>query len=125
YTGTLSLELLAEQTGGRRVDEDTLRELLAAHGLRMSPPVGFSNSYALGMRADDAHRLGIRTIGDLRAHPELRFGVSSEFMDRGDGWRSLARHYGLPHRQVRGMSHDLAYRALDSGAIDVIDLYTT
>lgn len=125
YTGTLALELLAEETGGRRVDEDTLRELLAGRGLRMSPPIGFSNSYALGMRADRARELGIRSIGDLRDHPELNFGVSSEFMERGDGWRSLARHYGLPHTRVRGMSHDLAYRALDSGAIDVIDLYTT
>jgi osmoprotectant transport system permease protein len=46
-------------------------------------------------------------------------------MDRGDGWPSLRRHYGLRHRNVKGLDHDLAYRGLDAGDIDAIDVYTT
>jgi len=61
----------------------------------------------------------------LHAHPDLVFGFSNEFMDRDDGWKGLRKAYGLPQSRVRGMDHDLAYRALASGAIDVTDVYTT
>src|SRR5262249_45055647 len=81
--------------------------------------------YALGMREDVAERLGIRRISDLRKHPELRLGFSSEFIDRADGWRALQKAYGLPQREVRGLEHELAYRGLRSGALEVVDLYTT
>ncbi|XXF81684.1 glycine betaine ABC transporter substrate-binding protein [Myxococcaceae bacterium GXIMD 01537] len=122
YTGTLREELLS---GRAPKDDAALRELLAGEGLRMSAPLGFNNTYALGMKEALAERLGIQRISDLRAHPALRFGFSNEFMDRGDGWPALRTRYGLPQRDVRGLDHDLAYRGLESGAIDVTDLYST
>lgn len=125
YTGTLALELLAEETGGRALDRTTLNQLLAQRGLGMSAPLGFDNSYAMGMRRAQAERLGIQRISDLKAHPDLSMGFSNEFMDRADGWPALRRAYGLPHQDVRGLNHDLAYRAIESGAIDIIDVYTT
>ncbi|MCS6952350.1 MAG: glycine betaine ABC transporter substrate-binding protein [Bryobacterales bacterium] len=122
YTGTIAEEILAGS--GVRGQED-LRRLLAASGVRMSGPLGFDNTYALGVKEELGARLGLRTISDLRRYPGLRFGFSNEFMDRADGWPSLRRHYGLPQRNVRGLDHDLAYRALASGALDVTDLYST
>ena len=91
----------------------------------MSRPLGFNNTYAIGMREEVAARLSIRTISDLRSHPELRFGFSNEFMDRTDGWPGLRDRYGLPQRDVRGLDHDLAYRAIASGEIQATDLYST
>ena len=122
YTGTLVRELLP----GIAVDADlaTIRAALAEQGIGVSEPLGFEDSYALGMREDIAAREAIATISDLRAHPQLRLGLSSEFVDRDDGWRGLQRSYALP-QQPRGIDHDLAYRALADGAIDVVDLYTT
>ena len=38
----------------------------------------------------EANRLGIQTISDLRQHPELKIGLTHEFLDRQDGWRPLA-----------------------------------
>ena len=67
----------------------------------------------------------VRKISDLRRHPELRFGLTNEFMDRGDGWPSLSERYALPQKDVRGIEHNLAYRGLASGTIDVMDLYST
>jgi osmoprotectant transport system permease protein len=122
YTGTLRQELFAAR--GLR-DDAALREALAAEGLGMSASLGFNDTYALGMKEAEAERLGIRRISDLRAHPELRFGFSNEFMDRGDGWPSLRDRYQLPQQEVRGLDHDLAYRGLESGAIQVTDLYST
>jgi osmoprotectant transport system permease protein len=122
YTGTLRQELLS----GRRLPDDAaLREALAAEGLRMSAPLGFNNTYALGMKEAEAQRLGIRRISDLLAHPELRLGFSNEFLSRADGWPALRERYRLPQREVRGLDHDLAYRGLESGALQVTDLYST
>ncbi len=91
----------------------------------MSRPLGFDDTYAIGMREDVAARLGIRTLSDLRNHPDLKLGFSNEFMERADGWPGLRDRYGLPHRDVRGLDHDLAYRALAAGEIQATELYST
>jgi osmoprotectant transport system permease protein len=122
YTGTIRLELLAQeglQTHGEL--SSTLRE----RGIAISRPLGFNNTYALGMQKERAGRLGIRSISNLIGHPELVFGFSNEFMDREDGWPGLREAYLLPQQDVRGLDHDLAYRGVADGALDVIDLYTT
>lgn len=120
YTGTLAEELL--QMPG--ADRAALRAALAWRGLAMTAPLGFDNTYALGMRAARANALGIARISDLRAHPGLKLGLSNEFMSRADGWPGLRAAYRLPQR-ADGLDHDLAYRGLVSGAIDVTDLYGT
>ncbi|HYG67249.1 MAG TPA: glycine betaine ABC transporter substrate-binding protein [Anaeromyxobacteraceae bacterium] len=122
YTGTLARELLAAE---RIAGESELRAALADRGLAMTGSLGFEDTYALGMRRADAERLGIRAISDLLAHPGLRFGFTNEFVDRADGWPALRARYGLSPPQVRGLDHDLAYRALAAGELDVIDLYST
>jgi osmoprotectant transport system permease protein len=122
YTGTIGREIFA----GRGIEsEEDMRRALAEYGVRMTGPLGFNNTYVIGMRPDISERLGVLRISDLREHPELRFGFGNEFMDRADGWPSLRERYGLPHRHVRGMDHDLAYRGLESGDIDAMDLYAT
>jgi osmoprotectant transport system permease protein len=46
-------------------------------------------------------------------------------MGRSDGWPGLRRLYDLPHADVAGMDHQLAYRGLTAGNVDITDLYTT
>ena len=122
YTGTITHEVLAN---AHLSSDEELRRALAEKGILMSAPLGFNDSYALGMREEVASRLGIRTISDLRDHPELKLGFSNEFLDRADGWPALRTGYQLPQPNVTGLSHDLAYRALSAGSIDVTDLYST
>ena len=122
YTGTISQEILA---GENVVGEEAIRVAVAQLGVMMSRPLGFNNTYALGMREPLADSLGIDTISDLIKHPHLVFGFSNEFMDRGDGWPSLRDSYSLPHQNVRGLQHDLAYRGIETEAIDVMDMYST
>ena len=89
-------------------------------------PFGFENSYALAMDAGAAARLGVRAISDLLDHAEsLRAGVSHEFLNREDGYPGLARAYGLNIPDLRGMEHGLAYEAILSNRIDLIDTWTT
>jgi len=122
YTGTLRRELLVDRLA--RYDGDIDRAL-AELGLAATRPLGFDDGYAIGMTAERAQALGVSRISDLREHPDLRLGFSNEFMDRGDGWPGLRARYRLPQRDVRGLQHDLAYRALTDGAIDATDLYAT
>ena len=122
YTGTLLGELLAGQ--GLETDDD-LRDALEPLGLRISRSIGFNNTYAIGVRRETAEELGLRTISDLRDHPELRMAFSNEFMDRADGWPGLSAAYDLAPISAQGMDHDLAYRGLAGGDIDVTDLYAT
>ena len=122
YTGTLSQEILAGENLSTEAD---IRARLAGMGLVMSRPLGFNNTYVLGMVETRAEALGIRTISDLKKRPDLKLGFGNEFMDRGDGWPSLRNRYALPHQNVSGLDHDLAYRGLESGTIDVMDMYST
>jgi osmoprotectant transport system permease protein len=121
YTGTLAQEIL----GTPGAELVALRTALGARGIGIVGPLGFDNTYALGMREPVAARLGVRTISDLRAHPDLRLGFSNEFMSRRDGWPGLASRYRLPQARVQGLDHDLAYRGLADGSLDVTDLYAT
>jgi len=123
YTGTLKKEIFAGQTIDDRSD---LRRALREQGLRMSDPLGFENTYVIGMKTSTARKLSLKTISDLRDHPDLRLGFTNEFMDRkDDGWPPLRAAYDLPHENVRGLKHQLAYQALNEGRIDVTDLYST
>lgn len=122
YSGTLRAEIFANES----VQSDTqLTAALSRAGVWRSQPLGFNNTYVLGMRRSTAGKLGISRITQLADHADLRFGFSNEFLQRADGWLGLRERYRLPQADVRGLTHDLAYRALDSGAIDVTDLYST
>ena len=122
YTGTIAQELLPGFAGK---GEDEIRAELAKRGISMSRSLGFDDTYAIGVRRDVAERLGLRRLSDLARHPEVRLAFSHEFMDRSDGWPALRARYQLRHQGVRGLDHDLAYRGIQSGAIDGTDLYST
>jgi osmoprotectant transport system permease protein len=122
YTGTIAREIL-------KLDGDPgiarLNRELAAQGLGVAVPLGFSNGYALAMRDERAQALGIRTVSDLLRHPQVRLGLSQEFIGRADGWPGLKAAYGLLFATPSGLDHGLAYEALAAGKIDVMDIYTT
>jgi len=122
YTGTIAREVL-------KLDHvpplNELNTLLAARGLAVAAPLGFNNTYALAMRASDAQTRGIARISDLKRHPDLKLGLSQEFLGRADGWPNLSRAYGLEFPPPKGLDHGLAYEAIAGGQVDVIDIYST
>lgn len=122
YTGTLLRELFA----GQSVDTlEQLREMLRQQGIGISEPLGFNNTYALGMQRNRAEQADLQRISDLRGSEDLRFGFTNEFVQRSDGWPGLRAAYGLSPERVKGLDHDIAYRQLQLGLIDVMDVYTT
>ena len=122
YTGTIIQEILS---GQKLKSDGEIHAALKKRGILMSRPLGFNNPYAIGMKKKAAKKYGIRKISDLRKYPAFKFGFSNEFMKRGDGWPGLRQRYRLSQKSVRGLDHDLAYRALGGDSIQVIDLYST
>jgi osmoprotectant transport system permease protein len=120
YTGTIQQEILSGTDPSIPI-RDRLRTL----GIEISEPLGYNNTYALGLTKKRAQELGLKTISDLRRFPNLRMGFSEEFLQRVDGWIGLQKKYQLPQKGVRGLDHDLAYRELSVGSIDVMDVYYT
>jgi osmoprotectant transport system permease protein len=121
YTGTIAFELLNRKEA---LDLAGLKAALAPYGLGAGIPLGFNNTYALAMTRKRAAALEITRISDLAKHPNLKLGLSQEFLNRRDGWRALKDAYALP-QSPRGLDHGLAYEALAGGQIDVTDIYST
>lgn len=121
YSGTIGMEILQHRT------PPSLREInreLAPLGLGAAVPLGFDNSYALAVREADGRRRKLTRLSELAHQPDLRLGLSPEFLGRADGWAGLAGRYRLPQHPV-GLDHGLAYEALAADQIDVTDIYST
>jgi osmoprotectant transport system permease protein len=118
YLGTIDLEIL-KNTRASTLDE--MRAQLAPLGLGVGIPLGFNNTYALAVRGDQKD---VARLSDLKAHPDLKFGLSHEFIGRADGWPGLAARYGV-QQAPRGLDHGIAYEALNARQVDVIDIYST
>ena len=121
YLGTIETEILKLPPGS---SPEAIRQGLRKAGLAFAVPLGFSNGYALATTERVARERSLRSIGDLRIHPDLRIAVSQEFLGRADGWPGLADRYRLPHKPT-GIDHGIAYEALAAGRIAVTDIYTT
>ena len=122
YTGTIGEEILKTK---QPLSENEMRRALGKLRVGMSSDLGFNNTYALVLQRTEAERLRVQTISDLRRHPELKVGLTHEFLDRQDGWRPLAAAYGLTMPNVSGIDHAIGYAALVRRSIDVKDAYST
>lgn len=119
YTGTLASEILKLPTNA---DLDQINAALAPMGLGAAIPLGFEDTYAIAVPAARAGTL--HTLADLARYPQLKLGLSHEFLGRADGWPGLSRAYGLPQQPI-GIDHGVAYEALAQGQVDAIDIYST
>ena len=122
YSGTLFSELLPKVTPNSFSE---LKQKLHELGIGISKPLGFNNTYGLGMNAKKASALKITKISDLKKFSNFKLGISPEFMNRADGWPGVQKKYSLANQTVRAMDHSISYRALESGNIDLVDVYTT
>ncbi len=118
YMGTINTEILKHESA---ISMHEMQAELAKQGLGLAVPLGFNNTYALAMRPDAE---AITSLTDLVTKPDLRFGLSHEFLGRADGWPGLVKRYHLP-QQASGLDHGIAYEALTAKQVDVIDIYST
>ena len=123
YTGTAVSAVFHEAVPrDSRLAFDRARQLYAAAGVTALDPLGFNNTFAILVRADDAGAHALRTIQDLESvAPRWTAGFGHEFLQRDDGYAGLIRAYGLQFgSQPRAMDVSLIYRALADRQVDVI-----
>jgi osmoprotectant transport system permease protein len=101
------------------------RALMDRDGVRVLGSLGFENAYALAMKPDRAQALGVRSIADLaRVAPQLTLGADLEFLQRPE-WATIRDAYGLAFKSTRSFNPTFLYRALASGAADVISAFSS
>jgi osmoprotectant transport system substrate-binding protein/osmoprotectant transport system permease protein len=132
YTGTGLVAILHDTlpdslvADPRAVFAHVTRRFADLYHLRWLPPLGFQNTYAIAVTRSAANRYHLRTLSDLaRESPHLTAGFTADFIGRSDGLVGLSRVYGLRPRAVRPLAPAVKYQALASGAVDVIDGYST
>jgi osmoprotectant transport system permease protein len=69
--------------------------------------------------------LGWRHLPATAGSPMMRFGFTSEFMERPDGFEAWRRHYSLPPLESRELDPGLLYSALDLGEVEVACGFST
>ena len=132
YTGTGLVAILhdtlpdAVAADPRAVFAHVSQRFEDAYHTRWLPPLGFENTYAIAVTKATARRFHLSTLSDLaRESPHLTAGFTADFIGRSDGLVGLSRVYGLRPRAVRPLAPAVKYQALASGAVDVIDGYST
>ena len=123
YTGTAYTAILRQKPSSdpALVRRTVAEEYRKRWGAVWAPPLGFENTFALVVRGDDARRLKLVRISDLKAHPELKPGFGYEFVEREDGYRGLMQAYGLAFKQRPAeMDLGLLYPALEAKMVDVV-----
>jgi osmoprotectant transport system permease protein len=132
YTGTGLIAILRDTLSDslaadpRTVFAHVARRSADLYHVRWLPPLGFQNTYAIAVTRSTASHYHLRTLSDLaRESPHMTAGFTADFIGRSDGLVGLARVYGLRPRAVRPLSPAVKYQALVSGAVDVIDGYST
>lgn len=132
YTGTGLIAILHDTlpdtvaADPRAVFAHVSRRFWELYHVRWLPPLGFQNTYAIAVTRATADRYHLRTLSDLaRESPHLTAGFTADFIGRSDGLVGLSRVYGLRPRAVRPLAPAVKYQALASGAVEVIDGYST
>ncbi len=132
YTGTGLVAILHDSLADsvladpRAVFAHVARRFADEYNVRWLPPLGFQNTYAIAVTRATANKYRLRTLSDLaRESANLTAGFTADFIGRSDGLVGLSRVYGLHPRAVRPLAPAVKYQALASGAVDVIDGYST
>ena len=124
YTGTALTAVLNESPSPDSRDVYTrVKQGYAQHfNLEVTEPLGFENTFAMVIRAEDAQRLHLRNTTDIGPFaPKMRAGFGYEFLERPDGFRGWSRLYGLHFAAAPSvMDLGLIYRALIDKKVDIV-----
>lgn len=109
----------------QEVYELAKKEIKKQDDLAFLEPMAYQNTYAVAVKREFAEANDLKTISDLKkVQNQLTGGFTLEFIDREDGLKGLESLYGLK-LSVKSMEPALRYQALESGAVNVIDGYST
>ena len=124
YTGTALTAILKQPVDRDRARVlETIRTLYAKrYDVRVEPPLGFENTFAMVVRGEDARRLNLQTLSQAVPYAgRWRLGVGYEFQERPDGLRGMEAAYSLAFAGTpRVMDLGLLYRSLSARQVDIV-----
>ena len=124
YTGTGWNFVLKEE--GTINEQELFDKYESEYNLEWVGMYGFNNTYGLVIRKEIADKYNIKTYSDLAKYSqELNFGAEYDFYEREDGYDALCKEYGLKFKSTSDLDIGLKYAAINSGEIDVMNIFTT
>jgi osmoprotectant transport system substrate-binding protein len=97
----------------------------AKRGQVISGMTPFFDTDAVAVLTSYAKKYGLVSTGDLKKVPHFTFGARPEFLSRQEGVAGMRRFYGIKNLTFQSLALGIQYRALDSHAVDAIDVFTT
>lgn len=96
------------------------------YNLEVLNPLGFNNTYAMGVTKETAEKYNLKTVSDLaKVANELVIGPTIEFPNRDDGLIGLEKEYNMKFKDVKAVDGGLRYTALVNNETQVTDVFTT
>jgi osmoprotectant transport system substrate-binding protein len=127
YTGVI-VTVLAANTKQPHSAAQTYSEAQAfvqKHGFTLLKPTPFYDTDAMGTLKSYATKHHLHTISDLKQFGHsLKIGGDPPFATRYEGLVGLKKLYGL-NPTFKPLAIGLTYKALDSGQVQVADVFTT
>jgi osmoprotectant transport system substrate-binding protein len=127
YTGVI-VSVLAGNTKPPHSAAQTYSEAKAfvqKHGFTLLTPTPFYDTDAMGTLKSFATKHHLHTISDLKQFGHsLKLGGAPEFATRYEGLIGLRKVYGV-NPTFKPLAIGLTYKALDSGQVQVSDVFTT
>jgi osmoprotectant transport system substrate-binding protein len=127
YTGVL-LSTVAEQTknpGSATEAYEQAKAFVEKDGLTLLNYTPFYDSDALATLPSYASAHSLSSIADLKPlGKSVKLGGAPEFATRFEGLLGLKQEYGV-NPTFKPIAIELSYKALESGQVDVQDVFTT
>jgi osmoprotectant transport system substrate-binding protein len=127
YTGVI-LTVIAGNTTAPHTAQQAYSEgkaYVEKHGFTLLDPTPFYDSDALGALKSFATKNHLTTISDLKKLGKtVKLGGAPEFATRQEGLVGLKQAYGVNPTFVP-LAIGLTYKALDTGQVQVSDVFTT
>lgn len=101
------------------------KSFYAKRGQSMSEMTPFFDTDAIAVKKSFAQAHGLVTTEDLKKLKHFTLGARPEFLNRQEGAAGMKSVYGLHNFSFKSLALGVQYQALDSGAVDAIDVFTT
>jgi osmoprotectant transport system substrate-binding protein len=128
YTGT-TLSVVAGQKSEARSAADAYAQAKAFYekrGQTLTQPTPFFDADGVAVKKDFATKNQLTAIGDLdKLGSKVTLAGAPAFETRNDGLVGLHKAYGLKGMKFKPVQIGLQYKAIDQGAVNAIEVFTT
>jgi osmoprotectant transport system substrate-binding protein len=104
---------------------DLAKAFYAKRGQSMSQMTPFFDTDAIAVTKAYAAKYGLKTTADLKKIPHFTLAARPEFQGRQQGAVGMQKVYGVDNFTFKSLALGLQYQALDSGAVNAADVFTT